>query len=154
MDILTTPDGRSAESHIQQIKKVGEYLSFDQRCQLTALIEHSQSGASMVMGSSLASLDVLSEIDQSVHVLKTLRSQLIGTDGEGRLSKQDSETIKAIAMTLNLVIKSSQLLASTGRVSVLQKGLMSYADTLAPDKRLIFIDSIKRHINSDLSSQL
>ena len=153
MQKLTCPDGKSAEYHIDQLTTISTYLSFDQRCSIGSMIDNAESGSSLIMGENLASLDILNEIDQSVYVLKKLRGQIIGLDN-GSLSKADNEAIKAIASTLVLILKNAQVLAKTGRVSVLQKGIMSYADTLAPEDRLTFITSMRKHISTDLSGEV
>jgi hypothetical protein len=151
---LTTPDGKTAKAHIAQIKTIAEYLSYADRCTLVGIVEHSQSGSAIVMGSNLASLDILNEIDESVRVLQTLRGQIVGIDPEFGLTAKDNETIKSISTTISLMIKNSQLLAKTSRISSLQKGLVSYADTLEGRKKTDFLDAIKKHINQDFEGEL
>jgi len=145
-------DGKTADWLIGQLKQLSDFLSFAQRHQISLLLKQAES--TFYEEGGLESLDIISEVEQSVAILQVLRNQLIGDTSELGLTRKDSETLRSMNSTIALVIKNTQLLAKTGRVASLQKGLVSYGETLSAKDKVKFLINIKKHIANKVDTEI
>lgn len=145
--ILTTPDGQSADFHLEQLKYVAEFLSIGHRAKLEQIKKLGDTNIASGQQEGLESLDLIEEIDLTANTLKLLRESLTGVPVDSKTRKETVEIVKSITTTMSMLIKSAELLMKTSRVSTLQSAILSFADKIKDgEQRVIFKEAIKEHI--------